>query len=704
MIRRPPRSTLSSSSAASDVYKRQVLSLVPNTKGKQANGCPNPQTIESLCSSCIEFNQKLHATAGLACTTVATLVSILPQVVWFFVGARLVCNEVEGRDAFKSSRDLLLSAITTAIIAAIIGRLGGYQSSTTTSVFPGQDDEGVDAVSSTLPVAIYESLWIFAAMWCALFVTSPFPSSKWFRKSRLHALALALIHLVIQNTCVIGASALSQSIAAFGLFLLLAVVLLRCWRRSQYLLRPPSLRVFLESFKRVVCNVILQKDFFVIELRCEDRSLPGALTIMLTFLFTCTLLFTSVTKFLRSLLPNNDSSPDINFVNNNSCSSIEGYSQGLVDAYKFMSCFTSIYQSWFPFLFAPTLYIDLMIHQRHWQGSTQFALVDMFADLPWHKFRFRADEWDTTKLLAAGSEGEIHLAELNLDREGIEGRQIVVKIPHVEGLEGLDDVLQEAKVLMKIQDRLARDDPGLPHIVALLGFTVDLPTVAILMEYCGDGDLLHKLADLRKAHCESPALAVPVDAARFESCVARVQLVGASRPSVVVELPTMPAMELPTMGEDAVIDLNPLPATIKDRLSRRETCSVITCTATGSLRQRVTWALQVCVYFSFELFLQVAKGLRSLHGIGVAHLDVKTDNVLLNNDVAEITDFGCAVMTVFTRKSDQRSHEHLIAAHSGTPAFMVRVLCQLAYGVGGSGASVGGHGAGCSDRLRRVRS
>ena len=31
MIRRPPRSTLSSSSAASDVYKRQLYKLLPNS-------------------------------------------------------------------------------------------------------------------------------------------------------------------------------------------------------------------------------------------------------------------------------------------------------------------------------------------------------------------------------------------------------------------------------------------------------------------------------------------------------------------------------------------------------------------------------------------------------------------------------------------------------------------------------------------------
>ena len=34
MIRRPPRSTLDRSSAASDVYKRQILRLIPHTSGE----------------------------------------------------------------------------------------------------------------------------------------------------------------------------------------------------------------------------------------------------------------------------------------------------------------------------------------------------------------------------------------------------------------------------------------------------------------------------------------------------------------------------------------------------------------------------------------------------------------------------------------------------------------------------------------------
>src|SRR5678809_1748585 len=45
MIRRPPRSTLDRSSAASDVYKRQVTSSVRNVAPDQIADSPRPTTI-----------------------------------------------------------------------------------------------------------------------------------------------------------------------------------------------------------------------------------------------------------------------------------------------------------------------------------------------------------------------------------------------------------------------------------------------------------------------------------------------------------------------------------------------------------------------------------------------------------------------------------------------------------------------------------
>eukprot|EP00656_Telonema_subtile_P015654 TRINITY_DN18236_c0_g1_i1.p1 TRINITY_DN18236_c0_g1~~TRINITY_DN18236_c0_g1_i1.p1 ORF type:complete len:347 (+),score=56.25 TRINITY_DN18236_c0_g1_i1:104-1144(+) len=335
---------------------------------------------------------------------------------------------------FKSSRDLLLSAIITATVASTINHLAGFAATERTSLSFTTAD--ADATSITLSVAIWRSLWVFAAIWCALFVTSPFPSQRWFNKSRLHALGFALLYLFINDLTVVGAGALSQSLASFGLWLVQMLLLAFCWKRSAHSLQPPSPRVFLESFKRVFCNALPNQEFWRVELRPEDRSCPGCLTLTATFAWTCNLLLTCIEKALRSQLPSNQDSAYVQEVMSNDCASIDGYSQSLVDAFRFMSCFGSIYYSIFPFFFAPALYIDLMIHQRHWQGSTQFALVDKFAELPWHKFQFRADEWRTIELLAAGMEGEIHLAELTLQREEGARRKIVVKIPHVDGLGG----------------------------------------------------------------------------------------------------------------------------------------------------------------------------------------------------------------------------------------------------------------------------
>src|SRR5674536_214244 len=48
MIRRPPRSTLSSSSAASDVYKRQALEQVRNERGLPVGQGPAQHVLEAL--------------------------------------------------------------------------------------------------------------------------------------------------------------------------------------------------------------------------------------------------------------------------------------------------------------------------------------------------------------------------------------------------------------------------------------------------------------------------------------------------------------------------------------------------------------------------------------------------------------------------------------------------------------------------------
>lgn len=43
-------------------------------------------------------------------------------------------------------------------------------------------------------------------------------------------------------------------------------------------------------------------------------------------------------------------------------------------------------------------------------------------------------------------------------------------------------------------------------------------------------------------------------------------------------------------------------------------------------------------------FVQIAKALRYIHERGVAHLDVKPDNIYVKNDIYKLGDFGCATL------------------------------------------------------------
>lgn len=47
---------------------------------------------------------------------------------------------------------------------------------------------------------------------------------------------------------------------------------------------------------------------------------------------------------------------------------------------------------------------------------------------------------------------------------------------------------------------------------------------------------------------------------------------------------------------------------------------------------------------ALELLYQVSKGLDFIHGRGIAHLDVKPDNIYVKNGVYKLGDFGCATL------------------------------------------------------------
>lgn len=48
--------------------------------------------------------------------------------------------------------------------------------------------------------------------------------------------------------------------------------------------------------------------------------------------------------------------------------------------------------------------------------------------------------------------------------------------------------------------------------------------------------------------------------------------------------------------------------------------------------------------FSLEIYLQIAKALQFTHEKGIAHLDVKPDNIYVKDGVYKLGDFGCATL------------------------------------------------------------
>eukprot|EP00656_Telonema_subtile_P030552 TRINITY_DN3352_c0_g1_i14.p1 TRINITY_DN3352_c0_g1~~TRINITY_DN3352_c0_g1_i14.p1 ORF type:complete len:440 (-),score=81.32 TRINITY_DN3352_c0_g1_i14:31-1350(-) len=272
-------------------------------------------------------------------------------------------------------------------------------------------------------------------------------------------------------------------------------------------------------------------------------------------------------------------------------------------------------------LFPPFLLLDYSLHKQYWEGGVQMLLKKHLKGLHYFPFALSSNMVQLEKMLAAGSEGEVYRAVLvGEDEEPVE---IVAKLPHLEGLEALDEMLEEIRVLIHIQqwkdqEKDTERTEGFSCVVGFKGFCVELPLAACCLERCS-GDLTHWL-ELNR--------------------------------TLELGAPTVPTV--PTMGRSGP---EPPAAPVKGEADSRQ-----------ALARRILWALQVGRLCCVLTGLQIAKAMQALHSIGVAHLDLKSDNVLLRTDDANgdvcVTDFGCSSMGPV----DQ---DHEVNVNTGTKAFMV---------------------------------
>eukprot|EP00658_Telonema_sp_P-2_P016102 TRINITY_DN1623_c0_g1_i6.p1 TRINITY_DN1623_c0_g1~~TRINITY_DN1623_c0_g1_i6.p1 ORF type:complete len:710 (+),score=88.79 TRINITY_DN1623_c0_g1_i6:75-2204(+) len=147
-------------------------------------------------------------------------------------------------------------------------------------------------------------------------------------------------------------------------------------------------------------------------------------------------------------------------------------------------------------LIPPCFLWDLLLHNFLWGRMCHDVVLQTFVrNVDWRKYRREPFSWRQHDMIAMGAEGAVYLAHLNEDPDG---QLVVLKKPHITGSRALRATMQEAAILAQIHESLAdSEEPGAGHIVALRGFCPVLPEVALLLEYCTGGDLLHKLQEMR---------------------------------------------------------------------------------------------------------------------------------------------------------------------------------------------------------------
>ena len=107
-------------------------------------------------------------------------------------------------------------------------------------------------------------------------------------------------------------------------------------------------------------------------------------------------------------------------------------------------------------------------------------------------------------------------------------------------------------------------------------------------------------------------------------------------------------------------------------------CLVMEYADRGDLENRIKKQKEKCQYFSekniWKVFIQILKGLKSLHDLGIMHRDIKSSNIFLfSNGIAKLGDLNvCKILN-----NDNLSH-----TQTGTPAYAApEVWMEKPYGL-----------------------
>eukprot|EP00658_Telonema_sp_P-2_P012191 TRINITY_DN14645_c0_g1_i3.p1 TRINITY_DN14645_c0_g1~~TRINITY_DN14645_c0_g1_i3.p1 ORF type:complete len:748 (+),score=85.92 TRINITY_DN14645_c0_g1_i3:37-2280(+) len=574
----------------------------------------------NVCSGCPSFSLDLNVSSWVTnCSTAAEATIIWLCVIWSGLGTWFWLSSSTGSDIMlRHSRNQLFFTLVISLIATIQG--GGY-----------------NWAYYSVTVGISEGLHALLVTFWLVYIMAAFPSQLSLLRSRKIGMMNAWLVLTANLLARYG-SGYATLVLMFLLGLNLCIFVWAVWGKPRRLPACGEQRSILKQvfmpLSRLWRRMTSMRD------RPEILTAPGALT---SVAFGINLLYILVFGMCNLLIvvADQDSVTDEHY----ECSEYQ-VSGSLVDAFQWFDCSRSIILVLRALLTTPLLMGDMVIHQHHWEGSLQLAIANKFADINWNIYLYRPEEYQISELLAAGSTGEVHLAQLTAQRSHGNDQQICVKIPHVTGAEGLSEVLEEAAVLMQIQARVDPADPGKKHILPLIGFCVELPTVATLFPYCQDGDLLHALDQARplvdrESDTERRVTAEPRRSDWFVS----------SRPSPSLPPSPLPGRATPDRGSFADAATVPIPD--GNPMMTMGSCKLAPWIQKQGLQCRLRWGLEV------------ATGLRLLHLVGVAHLDVKTDNVLLMDGEARIIDLGCA----YVRPAGISHSRATLKPNTGTPAF-----------------------------------